>query len=114
MTEKKKIIIDKKNFQGDGSTSKFELEIKTDTQSGFVVFFEGKYHAYLNQCKHLPIELDYEPNEFMDDEKQWIVCSTHGAIYHPASGECIAGPCRGEILQKLNITELKDVLLIEI
>ena len=61
-----------------------------------------------------PIELDYKPNEFMDDQKQWIICSTHGAIYHPASGECISGPCRGEILEKLNVTESNDVLWVEI
>jgi nitrite reductase/ring-hydroxylating ferredoxin subunit len=50
----------------------------------------------------------------MDDQKQWIVCSTHGAIYHPVSGECISGPCRGEILEKLNVTESNDVLWVEI
>ena len=59
-------------------------------------------------------ELDYQPNEFMDDQKQLIVCSTHGAIYHPVSGECISGPCRGEILEKLNVTESNDVLWVEI
>jgi nitrite reductase/ring-hydroxylating ferredoxin subunit len=114
MSEHVKIEIVKNDFQGNGSTVKFEYHKETVTQSGFVIFFEGKYHAYLNQCMHMPIELDYKPNEFMDDQKEWIVCSTHGAIYHPASGECISGPCRGEKLQKLNVIELKDVLWIEI
>jgi len=108
-----KIEIDKQAFSGSSSTVRFEYQTQNAKQSGFVVFFEGEYYAYLNQCKHMPIELDYKPNEFMDDEKQWIVCSTHGAIYHPASGECISGPCRGETLQKLNVTELNDVLWIE-
>ncbi|MEY3171437.1 MAG: hypothetical protein RJA27_517 [Pseudomonadota bacterium] len=114
MSTNTKIEIDKRAFQGDGSTTKFEYQTEDAIQSGFVVFFEGKYHAYLNQCKHMPIELDYKPNEFMDDQKQWIVCSTHGAIYHPVSGECISGPCRGEILKKLNVTESNDVLWVEI
>ncbi|MEI6868770.1 MAG: Rieske 2Fe-2S domain-containing protein [Methylophilaceae bacterium] len=108
-----KIKIDKKTFQGDSSTVRFEYQTHDAKQSGFVVFFEGMYYAYLNQCRHMPIELDYKPNEFMDDENQWIVCSTHGAIYHPASGECISGPCRGETLHKLNVTESNDVLWIE-
>lgn len=107
------IHIDKKTLPHDGATSKFEYEKEGVSQSGFVVFFEGQYHAYLNQCRHMPIELDYKPNEFMDDQKQWIVCSTHGAIYHPASGVCISGPCRGESLQKLNVTEVNHVLSIE-
>jgi nitrite reductase/ring-hydroxylating ferredoxin subunit len=113
MNEIVKIEIVKKDFQGDGSTVKFEYQKETASQSGFVVLFEGKYYAYLNQCKHMPIELDYKPNEFMDDQKAWIVCSTHGAIYHPTSGECMSGPCYGEKLQKLNVIELNDVLWIE-
>ena len=114
MSTLKKIEIEKKAFLEDGSTIKFTCERNTIIESGFVVFFEGQYHAYINQCKHMPIELDYKPNEFMDDEKQWILCSTHGAIYHPATGECVAGPCRGKLLEKLNIIESNDVLWIEI
>jgi nitrite reductase/ring-hydroxylating ferredoxin subunit len=108
------IYIDKKTLSYEGATSKFEYIKDGVLLSGFVVLFEGQYHAYLNQCRHMPIELDYKPNEFMDDQKQWIVCSTHGAIYCPSSGECISGPCRGEVLHKLNITEVNDVLFIEI
>ena len=107
------IRIDKKTLLHEGATTKFEYEKDGATLSGFVVLFEGQYHAYLNQCRHIPIELDYKPNEFMDDEKQWIVCSTHGAIYHPSSGECVSGPCRGEALQKLNVIEVNHVLSIE-
>lgn len=112
MTTHIRIEIDKKSFHGSGSTIKFEYH-KDPSQSGFVVFFEGKYYAYLNQCKHMPIELDYMPNEFMDDQKMWIVCSTHGAIYHPETGDCISGPCSGQSLQKLNVIESNDVLWIE-
>jgi nitrite reductase/ring-hydroxylating ferredoxin subunit len=38
----------------------------------------------------------------------------HGVIYHPVSGGCISGPCRGQILEKLNITVSKDVLWVAI
>ena len=71
MSTNTKIEIDKKALQGEGSTIKFEYQKEATIKSGFVVFFEGKYHAYINQCKHLPIELDYKPNEFKDDQKQW-------------------------------------------
>jgi nitrite reductase/ring-hydroxylating ferredoxin subunit len=108
------IQIDKNLLGHEGATTKFAYEKEGNQLSGFVVFFEGQYYAYVNQCRHMPIELDYKPNEFMDDQQQWIICSTHGAIYHPASGECVSGPCRGEFLQKLNITEMNDVLSIEI
>jgi len=109
-----KIEIQKSGFEEEGSTIKFEYSKNGVTQSGFVVFFEGNYCAYLNQCRHLPVELDFKPNEFMDDEKKWIICATHGAIYHPISGECISGPCRGKKLEKLNLIESNDVIWIEI
>ena len=49
MSANVKIEIDKKDFQGDGSTVKFEYQKASATQSGFAVLFEGKYHAYLDQ-----------------------------------------------------------------
>jgi hypothetical protein len=45
MTALAKIEIDKKAFHGDGSMIKFECQTKAAIQSGFIVLFEGKYHA---------------------------------------------------------------------
>ena len=54
--------------------------------------------AYLNRCVHVPTELDWQPGEFLDSEKQYILCSLHGAAYEPAGGRCIGGPCgRGRL-----------------
>ena len=53
MSEHVKIEIVKNDFQGNGSTVKFEYQKETAAQSGFVILFEGKYHAYLNQCMHM-------------------------------------------------------------
>jgi hypothetical protein len=43
-----KIEIDKKVFQGNGTTIKFEYQKEDVIKSGFVVYFEGRYHAYTN------------------------------------------------------------------
>jgi len=40
-------------------------------------------------------ELDWQPGEFFDIAGVYLVCSTHGAIFEPNSGLCVAGPCRG-------------------
>jgi hypothetical protein len=31
----------------------------------------------------MPMELDYKTNEFMDDQKQWIICSTMASFIIP-------------------------------
>jgi nitrite reductase/ring-hydroxylating ferredoxin subunit len=64
----------------------------------FALRFDGPGVAYLNRCAHVPTELDWQPGEFLDAEREWIVCSIHGASYEPKSGRCAGGPCgRGHV-----------------
>ena len=64
----------------------------------FALRFDGRVVAYLNRCVHVPTELDWQPGEFLDGDKRWIVCSIHGATYEPADGHCVGGPCgRGRL-----------------
>ena len=64
----------------------------------FAFRFEGRVYAYLNRCAHVPMEMDYQPNRFFDSTGQWLMCSTHGAMYSPQTGACRAGPCRGGLI----------------
>ena len=41
---------------------------------------------------HLSVELDWQDNNFLDDERKFIICATHGAIYNPTNGYCVSGP----------------------
>ena len=42
--------------------------------------------------------MDWQPGEFLDADKRWILCSIHGAAYEPADGRCVGGPCgRGRL-----------------
>ena len=64
----------------------------------FVLRFDGQLKAYLNRCSHVPTEMDWQPGEFLDMDKRWILCSIHGAMYEPADGRCVGGPCgRGKL-----------------
>lgn len=81
---------------------------------GFVVRFGGVAHAYLNRCAHLGVELDWMPGEFFDAKRQFLLCATHDALYDPANGLCVQGPCRGQSLQALRVEEHNgNVYLIE-
>ncbi len=64
----------------------------------FALRFDGAVHAYLNRCAHVPVEMDWQPGEFLDSEQRFILCAVHGAAYEPASGRCVGGPCgRGRL-----------------
>lgn len=64
----------------------------------FALRFEGEVRAYMNRCVHVPTEMDWQPGEFFDIEKRFILCSIHGASYAPEDGRCVGGPCgRGSL-----------------
>jgi nitrite reductase/ring-hydroxylating ferredoxin subunit len=59
----------------------------------FALRFDGQVRAYINRCLHVPAEMDWQPGEFLDSDKRFIICSIHGATYEPAGGYCVSGPC---------------------
>ena len=71
----------------------------------FVIRHHGQLRAFLNECRHVPIELDFNEGDFLDLTKEFIICSTHGAMYRPSDGMCVGGPCRGKSLHALSVTE---------
>ena len=59
--------------------------------------------AYRNSCPHRGIRLEWQPDTFLDVEKQFIQCATHGALFTIEEGECVAGPCPGEKLEQIEL-----------
>jgi nitrite reductase/ring-hydroxylating ferredoxin subunit len=76
----------------------FDVVYAGQTCRAFAVRHEGQAQAYLNRCTHVAMELDFQPDRFFDTTGQWLICATHGALFVPMTGLCIAGPCRGESL----------------
>ena len=70
-------------------------------QAIFVVRQGEQVWAYVNNCPHRGIRLEWQPDQFLDYEKQYIQCSTHGALFTLESGKCIVGPCNGKSLQQI-------------
>lgn len=79
----------------------------------FVIRFHGLVHAYLNECGHVPAELDWQPGEFFDDSKLYLICSIHGALYAPESGRCLGGRCQGKGLRPLQVQEIDGNIYLE-
>ncbi len=78
---------------GDGV--RFSVIAHGVEREAFVVRHHGGLEGYLNRCAHTGLELDWTPGRFLDSEGQWLICAAHGALYEPASGACVAGPCAG-------------------
>lgn len=73
--------------------------------TGFVVRYDGQAYGYLNQCAHVPVELDWVEGEFFESSGLYIMCATHGAIYVPETGHCAGGPCKGGRLRPISVQE---------
>jgi nitrite reductase/ring-hydroxylating ferredoxin subunit len=82
----------------------FEVRYLGQANAAFAVRYQGQVYAYLNRCSHVPMEMDYQPNDFFDSTGQWLMCATHGAMYAPQSGHCRMGPCRGGLV-KIELSE---------
>ena len=90
-----------------GAGLRFNVCHAGQAASAFAVRHHGKVYAYLNRCAHRGVELDWEPGQFFDRERQLLVCATHGALYDPSSGACIAGPCQGAALVTVPVAEFE-------
>jgi len=84
-----------------GRGVRFDLRCGDRTLPAFVVNHAGGYHAYVNRCPHVGTTLDLWPDEFFTEEADLLVCATHGALFEPATGRCVDGPCVGDALTPL-------------
>lgn len=88
-----------------GKGIRFAIRTLLGEGTGFVVRYEGIVRGYVNQCRHLPSELDWIPGHFFDDSGLYLICATHGAMYDPVDGYCISGPCQGKQLFNIQVYE---------
>lgn len=72
-----------------------------------VVRQDGVVRVYRNECPHLGIELNFQPDVFLDTEHRYIQCANHGALFRIEDGLCVYGPCQGQslVLIKAQIIE---------
>jgi len=77
----------------------FDVLLYRQPARAFALRYGGAVVAYLNRCAHVPSELDWQPGEFLDADREFIICSMHGAVYEPRTGRCAGGPCgRGRLM----------------
>jgi len=79
---------------------------------GFVLQVGEAFCAYINRCPHAGHALNLSPGAFFDRSGNYLICSSHGAMFEPGTGVCVAGPCPGETLAPLECEVVGDDLYI--
>ncbi len=110
MADLERVICAASDLVDSGPGVRFEVSLHGRMEPAFAVRFDGQVHAYLNRCGHMPMELDWKPGHFFDDQGLLLVCSTHGAAYFPASGRCAGGPCAGRGLEAIGVAEFNGAI----
>jgi nitrite reductase/ring-hydroxylating ferredoxin subunit len=114
MARPERVIAESVDLVERGAGVRFDFERDGKRVPGFVIRANGVVRGYVNVCAHQGLELDWTPLKFFDDEGLHLTCTAHGALYDPADGRCVGGPCRGKGLERLCIVERDGrVLLIE-
>ena len=91
-----------------GDLEGVEFESDQKGRASILVIRSGESaRAYVNRCPHVGTPLNWSPNHFLDLEKRYIVCATHGATFRIDDGFCIAGPCMGDALEFVPL-EVRD------
>ena len=83
----------------EGGGRGFRFGSGPDLQMVFVVRRHGALHAYANACPHMGTPLNFLPDRFFDRAGEHLLCATHGALFRPADGFCVEGPCAGKSLK---------------
>ncbi|MBX9593069.1 MAG: Rieske (2Fe-2S) protein [Roseomonas sp.] len=59
--------------------------------------------VYVNACPHIGLPLEPMPDRFLDRKREMIVCAAHGARFRIEDGECVSGPCIGDVLEAVEV-----------
>ena len=82
----------------DNGAGGFSMEISSGVPDIFIIRKNEPFHGYLNHCPHTGVNLNWQPDRFLNPDGDLIQCSTHGAQFRTGNGFCVSGPCAGRSL----------------
>ncbi len=93
------------NISDIGGNKSAGFTVKTnDGRCGLILIrLDDEIFCYLNSCPHIGTPLEIQPDRFLNQTGEYILCSTHGALFQIEDGLCIAGPCVNEKLTRVEI-----------
>ena len=82
----------------DPGARNFVLEIKGAYFHGFVVRRGDRVFGWVDRCPHAGLPLAQELDRYLTRDGELILCSWHGALFQPDTGQCLGGPAAGSRL----------------
>ena len=92
----------------DPDSRGFSVKIKRKMTDIFIVRQGDQVHGYENSCPHAQAPLEWNTDEFLDENNEFIVCALHGATFTLDKGECVGGPCNGNGLSQVELKRVGD------
>ncbi len=97
---------------GDLTSKSFNIKIKRKSTDIFLIRKDDQVYAYQNVCPHAQAPLEWNPDEFLDEKKETIICALHGARFSIEEGSCLGGPCEGIGLTAVEVDVLNDEIFL--
>ncbi len=88
----------------DPGAQGFVFEAGGASFRGFVVRRGDVVAGYIDRCPHVGAPLALTPTAYLTRDGDHIICASHGALFRPEDGRCIAGPCVGRSLKPWPVT----------
>jgi nitrite reductase/ring-hydroxylating ferredoxin subunit len=97
----------------DPGSRGFSVVIRGHAESIFLIRKGEAVFGYRNRCPHAGSPLDWMPDQFLNLDKDYIQCATHAALFRIEDGRCVAGPCRGDVLNALPLAVDKGEIFLD-
>jgi len=112
MTESRELEVGRVDELADPGCREFTIGDGDWPFRGFVVRRGDDVYAYQNYCRHAGHTLNWKPDHFLTKDNSQIICASHGALYDVLSGECVAGPCAGKFLNRVEAKVIDGMIIV--
>jgi nitrite reductase/ring-hydroxylating ferredoxin subunit len=98
----------------DGGSRGFD-PFRRGRDTVFAVRQGAAVRVWADRCPHHGTPMPWRKDAYLNAAGDRIVCSAHGALFEPATGLCVQGPCLGERLRALpcTLTDDGELLLLD-
>jgi len=94
----------------DGGSNEILADLGGRQRSLMAIRRDGNVYVYVNSCPHIQMPLDFKRGQFLNVERNQILCTNHGALFRIRDGYCVFGPCKGENLTAVAV-EVRDGMI---
>ena len=93
----------------DPGCREYTIRIEPEHEQAIFLVRQGEQvFGYINSCPHTLVALNWQPEVFLNLEKDYIQCGTHGALFRIEDGYCVRGPCSGASLLAIPVRISSD------